>query len=598
MTQARQAPSPMRWIPVAVFAYLFLMSVSRAKGLPDFMFDMYNDSALRLVEVRDLLNGQPWFDLTQPRLGLDGGFEMHWSRLVDAPIAGLILLFDLVTTRAQAEYLAIFCWPLILLALTMWLVGRIAATLGGRSAAPFAAALAGFMLWLEVRFLPGSIDHHNVQIALFLTMLLGILGRRESRWLPVLAGVALAASLAVGVETLPLLAMGTLGLAGFWLALGAPERAPVLGFAAGGIGGLLVLFVALAPASAYRGGFCDALSIDLAVPVALGLGAMALAALTVSGRGLALRGAVLGALFAGVAGGTLAALPSCLNNPLDALDPYLAQHWLAFVTEARGLGDLLRSSGLLFLYGYYLVGLATIILSAWFAWNQRSASWLLMTLLLIGALALTIYQLRGASALLTLCAPVLGVLITRLHQIWQRDRRPIAALAAFACFLLAVPMTWGEILDGTERVISQVAGPAHAATSAKTDTRACFTAKSTAALAALPTGVVSAPSNLGTQILLHSAHRTLSAPYHRNQGGMRRQLEITLAQSPAEAHSLLTATGIDYLVLCPDDPELVSLHRHGYSGFGYEVERGAVPAFLDPVAHGDSESGLLIFRVR
>lgn len=68
MTQPRQAPSQMRWIPVAVFAYLFVMSVSRAKGLPGFLFDMYNDSALRLVEVRDLLNGQPWFDLTQPRL--------------------------------------------------------------------------------------------------------------------------------------------------------------------------------------------------------------------------------------------------------------------------------------------------------------------------------------------------------------------------------------------------------------------------------------------------------------------------------------------------------------------------------------------------
>ena len=46
-----------------------------------------NDSLLRLVEIRDLLGGQGWFDLHQYRMGPPGGFVMHWSRLVDAPIA-------------------------------------------------------------------------------------------------------------------------------------------------------------------------------------------------------------------------------------------------------------------------------------------------------------------------------------------------------------------------------------------------------------------------------------------------------------------------------------------------------------------------------
>ncbi|TGQ96437.1 GtrA family protein, partial [Mesorhizobium sp. M4B.F.Ca.ET.200.01.1.1] len=47
------------------------------------------DNMLRLVEVRDLLAGQGWFDLHQYRMGLEGGFVMHWSRLVDAPIAAI-----------------------------------------------------------------------------------------------------------------------------------------------------------------------------------------------------------------------------------------------------------------------------------------------------------------------------------------------------------------------------------------------------------------------------------------------------------------------------------------------------------------------------
>ena len=54
-------------------------------ALPD------SDDAMRLVQVRDLLAGQPWYDLMQYRLGAEPGPLMQWSRLVDAPIAVLIL---------------------------------------------------------------------------------------------------------------------------------------------------------------------------------------------------------------------------------------------------------------------------------------------------------------------------------------------------------------------------------------------------------------------------------------------------------------------------------------------------------------------------
>ena len=48
------------------------------------------DDAMRLVEVRDFLAGQGWFDLTQYRLSPPDGVPMHWSRLIDLPLAALI----------------------------------------------------------------------------------------------------------------------------------------------------------------------------------------------------------------------------------------------------------------------------------------------------------------------------------------------------------------------------------------------------------------------------------------------------------------------------------------------------------------------------
>jgi len=50
--------------------------------------DLSTDDAMRLVEVRDLLGGQSWFDLTQYRLAPPEGVRMHWSRLIDLPPRG------------------------------------------------------------------------------------------------------------------------------------------------------------------------------------------------------------------------------------------------------------------------------------------------------------------------------------------------------------------------------------------------------------------------------------------------------------------------------------------------------------------------------
>ena len=43
------------------------------------------DDILRLVQVRDLLAGQGWFDLDQHRIDPLRNVPMHWSRLAGCP---------------------------------------------------------------------------------------------------------------------------------------------------------------------------------------------------------------------------------------------------------------------------------------------------------------------------------------------------------------------------------------------------------------------------------------------------------------------------------------------------------------------------------
>ena len=73
------------------------------------------DDAMRLVEVRDLLAGQCWFDLTQYRLSPPDGVAMHWSRLIDLPLAMLIRAGEIVLPPALAEQVATIVWPAALL---------------------------------------------------------------------------------------------------------------------------------------------------------------------------------------------------------------------------------------------------------------------------------------------------------------------------------------------------------------------------------------------------------------------------------------------------------------------------------------------------
>ena len=48
------------------------------------------DDAMRMVQVRDWLAGQGWYDLRALRLDPPAGTLMHWSRVVDLPLAALI----------------------------------------------------------------------------------------------------------------------------------------------------------------------------------------------------------------------------------------------------------------------------------------------------------------------------------------------------------------------------------------------------------------------------------------------------------------------------------------------------------------------------
>ena len=124
------------------------------------------DDAMRLVEVRTWLAGQGWFDMHIGRVQPPTGYDLHWSRLIDAGLGGLYVLFQYFDPRirraADAGLVAARCGSC-----RPWLA---------RPRSPGASPAARLRWWRCCWRLPacrpisssrpGRIDHHNVQIAL------------------------------------------------------------------------------------------------------------------------------------------------------------------------------------------------------------------------------------------------------------------------------------------------------------------------------------------------------------------------------------------------------------------------------------------------
>ncbi|MPZ38681.1 MAG: hypothetical protein GEU95_11550 [Rhizobiales bacterium] len=182
------------------------------------------DDAMRLVQVRDLLAGQGWFDVVQYRLNPPEGVAMHWSRLIDLPIAILIRAAELALPTATVERLVLTVWPAGLLLVLLFGVARVARELADDTAARLALIFAAMIAPLLQHFRPGAIDHHGVQLALLVWST--ALSMREGTRDAALAGALCALSLAIGQEMAPAIA----GVAGFiavrWIVRGAPSRDP------------------------------------------------------------------------------------------------------------------------------------------------------------------------------------------------------------------------------------------------------------------------------------------------------------------------------------------------------------------------------------
>lgn len=558
-----------------------------------------NDDIMRLVVIRDWLGGQGWFDTHQYRLGLDGGTLMHWSRFVDLPIGAMIRFFSLFVENQQAEMIALAVWPLSMAVLFMIATGIAARRIGDGATIHIALGLAALFVYTSIRFHPGSIDHHNVQMALIMTMaamLVDPLYRVRSY---VFAGIAAALAIAIGAETVPMVAIACLCVTLQWVWHGHDFRNAARVFGLTLALTVTAAFLATMPPRLYSTVTCDNLSLGFLAPTAIGGAGLFLCTLLPARAGRGLRVGVMLLLGIVVLAATKLIAPGCLGSPLANLDPMLVKLWLNNVTEAQSIIGEIRQEP----YGvgyFYAVGLFALAVCGFGIMRGERTEFHLIMFALIGtAWGVALIQLRSSFFSNALSILPLAMVITGLRRHAGREPENMnVGLAYILGVLASVPVVWGVVgivaKEGVRNSFNLAA--ISSAGTPSMEGGECGTPAEWQALAAQPPGLVVSPSNSGAEILRFTHHRAISAPYHRNQGGMLTELHIGLA-TPSEAEAFLRGAGASIIAFCKNDPQTENLIAMKPDGLYAALAKGEVPAYLEPLPSPEPD-GFRFFRFR
>lgn len=536
------------------------------------------DDAMRLVQVRNWLGGQGWFDLLEHRLDPPAGLLMHWSRIVDVPLGALVRLCGLLVGSGQAERLARIVFPLALqVALLTATVATVRMLLGASAMVPgmVLVVLSGFTFG---QFVPGRIDHHAPQITLLMAMTGTLLSALRPGRAPHagLSGACIAVSLGISLENLPFVAVLVAVLPVFWLRDPMQARAPLLWFSASLAVVASAVFVATIPPSRYGVAAADAFSMPHEVGILVGAAGLAGLALLAGRLAIPKRRLVLLLCLAVLVMVLVLGLaPALIRDPYAGMDPLLRSLWLDHVGEAQSLLTVARTrpDGVVPVLCALLAGAGAAALAGWRAAGRDRLCWTAILALILVGLAGAVWEVRVASSTQPLA--LLGGVSATCATLADARRRGSALghglagvlILPFAPLVLAcLPIGEG---DGSVAA-SMEAG------------QACRTGAALAPIAALPPGLIFAPIDDGAHLLLATRSTVIAAPYHRNAGGNRRVLDGFLAP-PEDAEAIVRGAGARYLAICPREGQVATLTSAAPGGLASRLVAGEVPPWLVPV---------------
>jgi hypothetical protein len=386
------------------------------------------DHRMRALQLGELLAHDNWFDRTIHAIAMPEPYVSPWSRLVDAPyVFFAVLLEPWFGTQAALRNAGLIVPPLLLLALAAPSVFVMRAICRGPVPALHIVLSVLLMAPAIFEFSPGRIDHHNFQLVLMAAMFAGFV-MADPRAGGLLAGLAVVLSVAIGLESVPFIAIGfallsIFAVAGDELSVSRLCHSGIAMLAATPFAGLAFI----GPAEMLQTE-CDALSAPWISALMGGGAIIALLPAAWRGRGIAFRAGSLAFALVALTLCLAAAFPSCLAGPYWMIDPVSRAFWLERVPQEGGALTFVANGKYEIVLALAMCGFLAIASfpRALEAWRRREAGILAIWVVAVASLVLTLVQIR----FLRFPPAFLGLFLPFVIASMQQNLR-IGALAAF-----------------------------------------------------------------------------------------------------------------------------------------------------------------------
>jgi len=533
------------------------------------------DDNMRIMQVRAWLHGQGWYDLRNYRMNPPAGANIHWSRLVDLPIAGLILGLRPWLGGAAAERWAVAIAPLLPYLLLLFSLALTARRLLGATAYPLAFLALFFAGSANGMFMPERIDHHGWQLALLALGISAIADPKRVRG-GLALGIATALSLAIGLEMLIYLALAGAAMVLFWVD-GADERERLRAYAVALGGGTAFAFLVFASNDNWNA-VCDALSPVWLSDALIGSALLFILAWLPPADW---KRRLLLALGAGLIVAAFHALtwPHCLQR-LEGVSPEVERLWLSHVKEARPV----------WMHGWRIATLVVAVpitgtvgwaLTIWLRRKDAEARRRVIGAAAPGIVAglLLLWQTRtGPAAQMMAVVGGAAIIWFLLPRFWRSSSSVARVLGATLVFLIgagaAVPLVLDFIPEAKAKPRDQQIGRAN---------RLCGTMWGLRPVALQPRGVVITFVDLGPRLIAVTHHDAITGPYHRN-GQQIADVMNFWRGSADQAHALAAKYHANYVLSCPNSSTTTIFMAEAPKGFYAQLQRGQAPKWLAPVA--------------
>ncbi len=547
------------------------------------------DDQLRMVQLRDFLGGQSWFDTTQYRMNSPEGAPMHWSRLIELPLALLVLVLKLLFGQPIAEMIAGAAIPLLLLGAVAYILGTIATRLSNAEAGIVAVLLTLISPALLLQLRPMRIDHHGWQI-FFAVLALSTMFWPDKRRGGLALGISLALWLHISLEGAPLTAAFFVLLGWRWIIQKAHGRRLAWTIASFTVSSIILF---LGTQRDLLVTHCDTISPPHIVAVVLAAAIM-LPAIASAPDHRRLRLAAALAAGAAAVGAILLIAPVCAGGAFGGLDPLVREYWYVHINEGLPVWHQSWRNALV-LMALSVCGIAALLSVQSKAAHGTIKDIRVAGFFLVYAVLLSLLVFRTVAVAAAFAIPLIAIWINQLFQQYRKSREPVGrvGLVALMLFLLVPGPVVAQLYSAGERAFG--AKPESDVAAAKTDAKLCEAVPSVSALSALPKARIVASFDMGPTILLTTPHQVLASSHHRNEAAMHDHIEI-FRSAPDKARNIISRRGITHIVACPSEAEMRFYVRKDPGGLWDGLSKGKVPAWLEPLP--DIGDGIKVWRVR